>query len=383
MRHMVDICRPYLEDKLGSHLPTLLENLENQAAFADELRRLIQDLDLEEDDREELERQERDDEETAAGGDQDQSEDGESEKQQGGEQQSGDEGMDAGSEAGADDHHAEGESEESDAVMGQMGEGAEEPAGPQSDPARARPGHNEHPESYRYQPYTTRFDQVVEASDLCDPDELSRLRGQLDQQLLHLQGVVARLANRLQRKLMAKQTRAWDFDLEEGLLDASRLARIVANPTHSLSFKMEKDMEFRDTVVTLLIDNSGSMRGRPIGVAAMSADILARTLERCGVKVEILGFTTSAWKGGKSREQWVAAGKPPNPGRLNDLRHIIYKSADAAVAAGSAEPWSHAARGHTQGEHRRRSAPLGAQPPDPPARAAQDPDGDIRWCAGG
>ncbi|EKV32490.1 Aerobic cobaltochelatase CobT subunit [Caenispirillum salinarum AK4] len=329
MQHMVDICRPYLEDKLGSHLPALLDTLDDQAAFADELRRLIEDLELEDDDREELERQERDEEETAAGGDQDQPEEGESEKQQGGEQQSGDEGMDAGSEAGADDQHAEGESEESDAVMGQMGEGAEEPAGPQAEPAQPRPGHNEHPEVHRYHPFTTRFDQVVEAGELCDPDELTRLRGQLDQQLSHLQGVVARLANRLQRKLMAKQTRAWEFDLEEGLLDASRLARIVANPMHSLSFKMEKDMEFRDTVVTLLIDNSGSMRGRPIGVAAMSADILARTLERCGVKVEILGFTTSAWKGGKSREQWVAAGKPPNPGRLNDLRHIVYKNADA------------------------------------------------------
>ncbi|HMA52488.1 MAG TPA: cobaltochelatase subunit CobT, partial [Magnetospirillaceae bacterium] len=173
------------------------------------------------------------------------------------------------------------------------------------------------------------YDQTVEAPDLCEPDELSRLRQQLDQQLQHLQGVVAKLANRLQRKLMAKQTRAWNFDLEEGLLDAGRLARIIANPTHSLSFKQERDTDFRDTVVSLLIDNSGSMRGRPIAVAAMSADILARTLERCGVKVEVLGFTTKAWKGGQSREKWVADGKPPMPGRLNDLRHIIYKSADA------------------------------------------------------
>jgi cobaltochelatase CobT len=146
--------------------------------------------------------------------------------------------------------------------------------------------------------------------------------------LAHLQGVVGRLANRLQRRLLAKQTRAWEFDLDEGLLDAGRLARVVANPIHSLSFKQEKETDFRDTVVTLLIDNSGSMRGRPIAVAAMSAEILARTLERCGVKVEILGFTTRAWKGGQSREKWVADGKPPNPGRLNDLRHIIYKAAD-------------------------------------------------------
>jgi cobaltochelatase CobT len=151
----------------------------------------------------------------------------------------------------------------------------------------------------------------------------------LDQQLSHLQGVIGRLANRLQRRLLAKQTRSWEFNLEEGLLDTARLARVVVNPLHSLTFKQEKDTEFRDTVVALLIDNSGSMRGRPITVAAMSADILARTLERCGVKVEILGFTTRMWKGGQARERWIASGKPANPGRLNDLRHIIYKHADA------------------------------------------------------
>ena len=170
---------------------------------------------------------------------------------------------------------------------------------------------------------------MVDAIDLCDADELTRLRQLLDQQLSHLQAVVAKLANRLQRRLMAQQSRAWEFDLEEGLLDSARLARVVVNPMTPLSFKREKDMEFRDTVVTLLIDNSGSMRGRPITVAAMSADILARTLERCGVKVEVLGFTTRMWKGGQSRERWIAAGKPANPGRLNDLRHIVYKAADA------------------------------------------------------
>ena len=164
---------------------------------------------------------------------------------------------------------------------------------------------------------------------MCEPEELDRLRGYLDKQLSHLQGVVARLANRLQRRLMAQQNRAWEFDLEEGMLDPARLSRIIVDPLHPLSFKREKDTNFRDTVVTLLLDNSGSMRGRPITVAATCADILARTLERCGVKVEILGFTTRAWKGGQSREAWLAAGKPPNPGRLNDLRHIIYKSADA------------------------------------------------------
>jgi cobaltochelatase CobT len=174
-----------------------------------------------------------------------------------------------------------------------------------------------------------KFDETVEAHELCDAEELGRLRNHLDQQLSHLQGVIGKLANRLQRRLLAQQNRAWEFDLDEGMIDAARLARIVANPMHSLSFKKEKETNFRDTVVSLLIDNSGSMRGRPITVAAMSADILARTLERCGVKVEILGFTTRAWKGGQSREQWLAAGKPANPGRLNDLRHIVYKSADA------------------------------------------------------
>jgi cobaltochelatase CobT len=216
-------------------------------------------------------------------------------------------------------------SSDDDQVM--SGGGDEEPAGPSrwrsnwlDDPVKERPS---------YTAYITAFDEIVAAEDLCDAEELSRLRAQLDQQLSHLQGVVARLANRLQRRLLAKQTRSWDFDLEEGILDAARLSRVVLDPFHPLSFKQERETDFRDTVVGLLIDNSGSMRGRPITVAAMSADILARTLERCGVKVEILGFTTRAWKGGNAREKWVAQGKPPNPGRLNDLRHIVYKSADA------------------------------------------------------
>ncbi|MDA1133255.1 MAG: cobaltochelatase subunit CobT, partial [Proteobacteria bacterium] len=179
-----------------------------------------------------------------------------------------------------------------------------------------------------YRAYTTAFDAVVDAATLCDADELARLRGTLDQQLHQFQRLVARLANRLQRLLLAKQTRAWEFDLDEGVIDAARLARIVANPEHPLSFKRETETDFRDTVVTLLLDNSGSMRGRPIAVAALCADILARTLERCGVKVEVLGFTTRAWKGGESRDRWVADGKPPEPGRLNDLLHVVYKSAD-------------------------------------------------------
>ena len=199
-----------------------------------------------------------------------------------------------------------------------------------NEPWRPRHHGQNEPRGPDYRPFTapssTRWST---AEDLCEPEELERLRGYLDKQLSHLQGVVARLANRLQRRLLAQQNRAWEFDLEEGVLDPARLSRVIVDPLHPLSFKREKDTNFRDTVVTLLLDNSGSMRGRPITVAATCADILARTLERCGVKVEILGFTTRAWKGGQSREAWLAAGKPQNPGRLNDLRHIIYKAADA------------------------------------------------------
>ena len=187
----------------------------------------------------------------------------------------------------------------------------------------------ENPEAFGYKVFTREFDEIVNAEDLCDPDELDRLRAFLDKQLVALHGAVARLANRLQRRLLAQQNRGWDFDLDEGMIDAARLSRVIVEPLHPLSFKQERDTKFRDTVVTLLLDNSGSMRGRPIMVAACSADILARTLERCGVKVEILGFTTRAWKGGHAREQWLKALKPPLPGRLNDLRHIVYKSADA------------------------------------------------------
>jgi cobaltochelatase CobT len=182
-----------------------------------------------------------------------------------------------------------------------------------------------------YKVYSSSDDEIMSAEELCEPEELDRLRHYLDQQLHSLQNAVARLANRLQRRLLAQQYRSWDFDREEGLLDTARLTRVVIDPFYPLSFKVEQEMDFRDTVVTLLLDNSGSMRGRPITVAAMCADILARTLERCNVKVEILGFTTKAWKGGQSREKWLSEGKPPSPGRLNDLRHIVYKSAD--------EPW--------------------------------------------
>jgi cobaltochelatase CobT len=266
------------------------------------------------------------------------------------EPEDGEEGDDSGEQSGQQDNSQEGDGHsesDADSVLGarpeeiegdaaddQSGEDSEEdataaegddrPGGPQ--PRREKPSGNS---ETTYRAFTRAFDEEVLAEDLCDPEELTRLRQQLDQQLQHLQGVVAKLANRLQRRLMAQQTRAWDFDLEEGMLDAGRLARVVVNPLQALSYKRERDTEFRDTVVTLLIDNSGSMRGRPITVAAMCGDILARTLERCAVKVEVLGFTTRAWKGGQSRERWVADGKPRNPGRLNDLRHIIYKAADS------------------------------------------------------
>ncbi|WP_419728679.1 cobaltochelatase subunit CobT [Lichenicola sp.] len=226
---------------------------------------------------------------------------------------------------------ASGPEEQDDTDQKGAAEGEDRPGGPQAqrEPQQAAIGTN-------YRAYSRQFDEEIAAEALCDPEELARLRQQLDQQLLNMQGVVSKLANRLQRRLMAQQTRAWEFDQEEGILDAGRLARVVVNPMIALSYKHERDTDFRDTVVTLLIDNSGSMRGRPITVAAMCGDILARTLERCAVKVEVLGFTTRAWKGGQSRERWVADGKPREPGRLNDLRHIIYKAADM--------PWRRARR---------------------------------------
>jgi cobaltochelatase CobT len=187
----------------------------------------------------------------------------------------------------------------------------------------------DNPEAFGYKVFSRAHDEEINAAELSTPEELERLRAFLDKELKTLSAAVAKLANKLQRRLLAQQNRGWDFDLEEGMLDAARLTRIITDPTGPLSYKRERDTDFRDTVVTLLLDNSGSMRGRPIMVAACCADILARTLERCGVKVEILGFTTKAWKGGQSREEWLAAGKPSSPGRLNDLRHIIYKTADA------------------------------------------------------
>ena len=321
-RQMVDVWRPFVESRIGAALSELSDSLEDQVAFQDVIRQMISDLGLA-------------DEEMAADTDSDDSTgedqenaDGEStgEGESDGEARAMDgEGEDE--EAGAESEEMDMPFEDGDGDM-EQGAGDEDPDAPGQPWRPPEYGHNQG-EQFVYGAFTTEYDEIVEAPDLCDPDELSRLRQQLDQQLGHLQSVISKLANRLQRRLMAKQTRNWEFDLEEGMLDTARLTRVVTNPAHPLSFKMEEDTNFRDTVVTLLIDNSGSMRGRPISVAAMSADILARTLERCGVKVEILGFTTRAWKGGQARENWLAAGKPANPGRLNDLRHIIYKSADA------------------------------------------------------
>lgn len=319
-QRMVELWRPFVEAKASRRFSALAECLDDEEAFSGALRDFIAALELEgaESEGEDGEEGERQDAEGGQGPSEQQQDEG-----KGG-------GADADGGAEADSGATEGESGEAgdDDADGAMmpGHATEDPGGPTR--YRGQPLRTNEPGEKPYQPYSTSFDQIIGAEELCDPDELQRLRTQLDHQLAHLQGVVSRLANRLQRRLLAKQTRAWEFDLEEGLLDSGRLARIVANPVHSLSFKHEKETDFRDTVVSLLIDNSGSMRGRPITVAAMSADILARTLERCGVKVEVLGFTTRAWKGGHAREKWLGEGKPPNPGRLNDLRHIVYKAAD-------------------------------------------------------
>jgi cobaltochelatase CobT len=318
-RRVVDQWRPFLEGRVGRDFAELGRHLLDQDGYARATRRLIQDLDLDLGDLEEESEAQDSDEEA-------ESDDGDA-KSEGGESEAA--GQQASLEGGAPDSESEGGEAGAEQMEGELqpGAGDEEPGRP------GRPGtmpRRNLPETEAtYRAFVTQFDEVVEADDLCDAEELARLRHLLDQQLAHLHSVIARLANRLQRRLMAKQTRAWEFDLDEGLLDAARLSRVVTNPLYPLSYKREKAMQFRDTVVSLLIDNSGSMRGRPITVAAMSADILARTLERCGVKVEILGFTTRMWKGGQSREAWIAGGKPGNPGRLNDLRHIVYKSADA------------------------------------------------------
>ncbi len=320
-RRAVELWRPWIEERAGGDLAKLENAMRDQKAFAKLTRTILRDLEMGD---------EASDESEAAGED---NTEGEPEGQE------GSEGAEANPESELSEAElSESESEESDETAAEMETEPAEPSDAQQTDDGMRPFRPERPfahqDEWGYRIHTTKFDEIVSATDLCDPDELSRLRNFLDQQLQAMQGVVARLANRLQRLLMAQQNRTWEFDLEEGLLDTARLPRIIIDPMYPLSFKHEKDTNFRDTIVTLLLDNSGSMRGRPIMVAAMCADILARTLERCGVKTEILGFTTRAWKGGQSREHWIAESKPPHPGRLNDLRHIVYKAAD--------EPWRRA-----------------------------------------
>jgi cobaltochelatase CobT len=320
----LELWRDWIEQRAGKDLDRLGLALRDQKAFAKLTRTILRDLNFGED-------ADLDSEAEEAGEDSENSEN-----------QEGNEGEEAAAEgetSETDMQETEGDdSADADAEMRaeqteEMGDAPEPEDG--AKPWRPEPPFA-HAGEWGYKVHTAQFDEVVAAEDLCDAEELARLRTFLDQQLSAMQGVVSRLANKLQRLLMAQQNRTWEFDLEEGMLDTSRLPRIIIDPMYPLSFKREKDMTFRDTVVTLLLDNSGSMRGRPIMVAAMCADILARTLERCAVKTEILGFTTRAWKGGQSREKWIADGKPPHPGRLNDLRHIVYKAAD--------EPWRRARR---------------------------------------
>jgi cobaltochelatase CobT len=319
IKDLVDQWRNWVDARAGKDMAALNRHIGDQESYARTLNKLITDLALGEEDSAEG------DEDNAGGEGDDDSAETETE---------GTETSGADTTEIADGESMTGEGE--DAEQSTAGDADDEMSAGDGQPIP--PGMSRLPQGRwsneggrpSYRAFTTAFDEVIDASELCDAAELTRLRGHLDQQLSHLQRVIGRLANRLQRKLLAKQTRAWEFDLDEGMLDTGRLARVVVNPLYSLSFKQEKETEFRDTVVTLLIDNSGSMRGRPITLAAMSTDILARTLERCGVKVEILGFTTRAWKGGQARERWLSAGKPTAPGRLNDLRHIIYKSADSA-----------------------------------------------------
>lgn len=320
----------WIEEKAGPDLDSLMLAIDDQRAFQKLTTAMLEhlqliDADVPPDTEEPESQDEGEDEE-------EQQEEGES-----GQEDAGDSDMSA--EARAEDKGGdteEGETDYNEEFDADSDEGADDMGEDGMMPVRPNRPMSDLPPGFDYKAYTTRFDEVVAPEELCDEDELTRLRGFLDQQLVSLQGAVTKLANRLQRRLMAQQSRSWDFDQEEGLLDAARLARIVIDPTRSLSYKIERDTQFRDTVVTLLIDNSGSMRGRPISIAAISADIMARTLERCGVKTEILGFTTRAWKGGQAREEWLAAGRPPMPGRLNDLRHIVYKKAD--------DPWRRARR---------------------------------------
>ena len=324
-QNVMELWQGFIEEQAGGTLEDLQVKLTDQAAFAKFARQIISDLgygDQLGDDPDQLD----DDENEEA-----QSDEEEEQPDSTGEDDNDDDQADADPEQGQDDSQDQSEAQVSmDEMADQdMGEETELPEGEAPLEPPAPPPVSEADPDYAV--YTIDFDEEIAAEDLAEPAELERLRAYLDQQLEPLKGAVSRLANKLQRRLQAQQNRSWEFDREEGILDAGRLARVVANPTTPLSFKVEKDTEFRDTVVTLLLDNSGSMRGRPISIAAICADVLARTLERCQVKVEVLGFTTRAWKGGQNRERWLNEGRPQLPGRLNDLRHIIYKSADAPM----------------------------------------------------
>jgi len=328
-KSLVEVWRDWIEERAGDTLGRLEAHADDQKVFGDLVRDVLRQLEVGDEAASESDNDESDDEEQDApdGGDDQQDN-----------QPEASEGQDRATEeqtAQGEDGEFEENTEIADADDFETDTEGEDPADTE-EPWRPNTNVLDDPSSHGYAVFNARFDEEIAAEDLSTPEELERLRAFLDKELRNLSGAVSRLANKLQRKLMAQQNRAWEFDLEEGALDAARLTRVIIDPMHPLSFKIERDTDFRDTVVTLLLDNSGSMRGRPIMVAATCADILARTLERCGVKVEILGFTTRAWKGGQSRESWLAAGKPANPGRLNDLRHIVYKSADA--------PWRRAKR---------------------------------------
>ena len=327
---IVDVWRPIIESRAGKELDQLTDSIENQRAFGKAVHKLLASLDM-------MDQEALDHDDTGEESGDEEPNDKPQEAEGEGEENESGTATQMESAEGSDDDLQEGEMDSAEAPAGELPEDGEEGDSDEASEAKRPPtmsGHDMRGPDYKA--FTTKFDEMILAEDLCEPEELERLRAYLDKQLQNMSSIVARLANRLQRRLMAQQNRAWEFDLEEGMLDPARLSRIIIDPQQPLSFKREKDTNFRDTVVTLVLDNSGSMRGRPITVAASCADILARTLERCGVKVEILGFTTRAWKGGQSREAWLQSGKPVNPGRLNDLRHIIYKSADA--------PWRRARR---------------------------------------
>jgi cobaltochelatase CobT len=326
---LVGLWRDFVEGKAAADIDHLFDRIDDQQAFARVVREMLASMEMAEElgDDEQSDETEDDDENQPQG---------ENNSDEGGEDDSGSEDSQAEDSDASSEEQETGETEASDATSDEISEDDEIDTETPGEAKRPDLPYTNLPPDFDYKVFTQSFDETVGAEELCEEEELDRLRAFLDKQLSNLQGVVGRLANRLQRRLMAQQNRSWDFDLEEGYLDPARLVRVVIDPMQPLSFKQERDTQFRDTVVTLLLDNSGSMRGRPITVAATCADILARTLERCGVSVEILGFTTRAWKGGQSREKWLKEGKPASPGRLNDLRHIIYKSADA--------PWRRARR---------------------------------------